>query len=322
MVCPGSYAQQITISQPLTLEGVTDGTGNAAVITVPGGGLTLNAFTNPFGNVTAQVLVENTVGVTINGITIDGSGSTCVPGAGRTVGLLYFNVGMANDGYLGGKIQNVVVRNIGGCGGEGVVADTSYLTISHNEFHGLSRTPITAYGGQNMITGNSVQNCLNGFVITNGTTLTVASSNTISNLNSFDGYTTTGMWVNGGSAIVKQNTLSTSTSPYSNVGVYLPGTAAGTSITGNTVNGVTYGVQLSGAAGTTVQGNFFSGDYLGVYDEFSNGENTITKNTVNEGTYGIFAFSPADDVLTPNSFYNTITTIDPSEPTDTLNVAN
>src|SRR5713226_8398350 len=38
-VCPGTYPEQVAITQPLTLKGVTDGTGNAAVITVPGGGL-------------------------------------------------------------------------------------------------------------------------------------------------------------------------------------------------------------------------------------------------------------------------------------------
>jgi len=320
LVCPGTYPEQVVIAQPLTLKGITDGISNASVIAVPAGGLTLNAFTNIFGNITAQVLVENTVGVTISGITIDGTGSTCVPGAARTVGLEYFNIGSSNDGYLGGKIQNVVVRNIGGCGGEGIISDTSYLTISNNELHNLSRTPIYAYGGKNMITGNNVQNCLNGFVIANANTLTIASGNTISDLASYDFFTTTGMWVNGGSATVKQNVLASSSSPYTNAGVYLPGTVSGTSITANKVNGVTYGVQMSGAAGTTVQGNSFNGDYLGVFDEFSNGGNIVTKNTANEGSFGIFTFSPANDVLTPNSFFNSLTTIDPSEPTGSLNV--
>ena len=39
LVCPGTYPEQVTIKAPLTLRGVTDGTGNATVITAPQVGL-------------------------------------------------------------------------------------------------------------------------------------------------------------------------------------------------------------------------------------------------------------------------------------------
>src|SRR5258708_31341805 len=41
-VCPGTYPEQVVITEPLTLTGVTDGTGDAAVITLPSGGLVAN----------------------------------------------------------------------------------------------------------------------------------------------------------------------------------------------------------------------------------------------------------------------------------------
>ena len=68
MVCPGSYPEQVTVTQPLTLEGITDGTGSAAVITVPGGGFVQNGTSNSFGPVAVQLLVQNTVGVTIKAL--------------------------------------------------------------------------------------------------------------------------------------------------------------------------------------------------------------------------------------------------------------
>lgn len=43
LVCPGTYAEQVMITQPLTLKGVTDGVSGAAIIAVPAGGLVLNA---------------------------------------------------------------------------------------------------------------------------------------------------------------------------------------------------------------------------------------------------------------------------------------
>src|SRR6516164_5191828 len=39
LVCPGTYPEQVVISQPMTLKGVVQGTSGAAVITVPAGGL-------------------------------------------------------------------------------------------------------------------------------------------------------------------------------------------------------------------------------------------------------------------------------------------
>ena len=38
-VCPGTYAEQVTITVPLTLQGVAAGTANQVVVTVPTAGL-------------------------------------------------------------------------------------------------------------------------------------------------------------------------------------------------------------------------------------------------------------------------------------------
>jgi hypothetical protein len=154
-VCPGAYPEQVVISEPLTLIGVTDGTGNAAVITVPGGGLVQNATSSIEGPVAVQLLVTNTVEVTVQNLTIDGTGGGCPAGANRVFGMEFYFVGQPVDGFAGGKIANNVVRNeLNACGlhTDGIEVDNSFVTITGNEVHDIEITPIGTYLGQASIT--------------------------------------------------------------------------------------------------------------------------------------------------------------------------
>jgi len=313
MVCPGTYPGQVVITEPLTLQGVTDGTGDAAVISVPGGGLLVNATTPLFGPVTAQLLVENTPEVTVSNIIVDGTGSTCVAGANRAIGLLFLNVGTSVDGTSAGKIEDVVVRNQhNGCG-EGILSDTSFITITSNEVHDIDLTPIQCNAGQNNIVSNNVQNGGNGIVVNNATTKTTVSNNTVSNVTSTLGYEGIGLWVNGGEATFSKNTVSLGNLGQGAIGAYLNFSGAGTTITGNTINDLYYGVYLSESTGASVQSNAISNTSAdGIVDTFSFGGNILTKNTVNEAAFGIFTDSTVGgDTLTPNNFYNVVVTIDP-----------
>ena len=192
LVCPGIYPEQVVITQPLSLTGVTDGTGNAAVITVPPGGLVANGIHSSLGPVAVQLLVENTVLVTVGNLTIDGSGAGCVPGASRVFGIEYYFVGTPVDGTSAGKIQNVVVRNeLDTCTlTDGVEVDNSYMTITNNEVHDIDITPIGSTGGQVNISNNNIQNALNGIVVSASTAANIVSSNTVSNLGPSVGFTT------------------------------------------------------------------------------------------------------------------------------------
>jgi hypothetical protein len=86
-VCPGTYPEQITISQAVNLQGVIDGNSGRAVITVPppppggGSGLQVNVtsqftrvFLGGFFPFAAQVLVQSPAPVFISDITVDGAG--------------------------------------------------------------------------------------------------------------------------------------------------------------------------------------------------------------------------------------------------------
>jgi len=110
LVCPGTYPEQVTITQGLTLEGVQGGTGGNPVITVPSGGLALNDMSQA-----TQLSAERPEGglsgpINISNLIVDGSGSGFDCSTGTLVGVSY----QSADGTL----NNVEVRNQepGGCG--------------------------------------------------------------------------------------------------------------------------------------------------------------------------------------------------------------
>jgi parallel beta-helix repeat protein len=311
-VCPGNYPEQVVISQPLTLTGVTDGTGNAAVITVPGGGLLLqNGTSTSFGAVAAQLMIENTVGVTINNLTVDGTGASC-PGTfvfpNRITGIGVLNVGSANDGTAAAKIQNVVIRHEQACFGDGILADTSYATITGNEIRDINQTAIDAYSAKYAITNNSIQHANTyGIVILNNDSGSVLSGNNVSD--GWNGILTEGL----NPATITKNTVLNNFY----VGVWIF-SAYNQTVTYNVVSNSSWPLVVEFGFNDTVQNNKITyASFLdGILDEVSFGGNNITKNTVNEAPFGIFADigSKSVDTLVPNTFYNTVITIDPGPP--------
>jgi len=74
LVCPGTYSEQVIITQALTLVGITDSNQDLAVITVPSTGLVANS-TSIFGEtIAAQLLVQGAGPVNISDIAVDGTG--------------------------------------------------------------------------------------------------------------------------------------------------------------------------------------------------------------------------------------------------------
>jgi hypothetical protein len=75
-VCPGTYPEQITITKPLTLQGVASGNNDAVIIAAPPGGQ-LTATIPLADSSTAQILVSNPGGpVDLSGFVVDGTGIT------------------------------------------------------------------------------------------------------------------------------------------------------------------------------------------------------------------------------------------------------
>lgn len=307
LVCPGTYPEQVVITQPLTIQGVTDGVGNAAVITVPSGGLTVNAPTNYsfYVAVAAQIAVES-VGVTISDIVVDGTGAGCVAGTNAVFGIDYYNVGTVSDGTAAGKVQNVTVRNVRtSCfQGRGIFSDNSYITIANNELHDFDVLGIFTYGGtRNSVTNNSLQRpgfygiYAENWAYSPNATL---AGNTISN-SSFAGI------LAFDEANISKNTI---TNNY--VGLYLYFLFS-SAITQNVVNNDTFGLEIYDSCCNTIQLNVFDdASQDGIRDEFSFGSNNVTKNTVNEAAFGIYTDSTAGgDTYAPNNLYNVVVTVDP-----------
>jgi hypothetical protein len=76
-VCPGTYYEQIEITQPVTLQGINSGSSGQAVLAVPSGDLTVQT-TDADGNIRFPQLWVNNAGGTVNvaDLTVDGTGST------------------------------------------------------------------------------------------------------------------------------------------------------------------------------------------------------------------------------------------------------
>lgn len=138
-ICPNTYSQQLTITQPLTLQGIAYG-ANQAVILQPPPIMELSG-TTPLTNfpVYAQILVQDSGPVNISGLTIDGGNSGCPQGA--VAGVVFLSASTPSSG----KFFNSVVRNTAqGCGqGAAIYAENgsgsaSNITIQGNSIHNIN----------------------------------------------------------------------------------------------------------------------------------------------------------------------------------------
>ncbi|MFZ3266628.1 MAG: right-handed parallel beta-helix repeat-containing protein [Terriglobales bacterium] len=152
-VCPGSYYEQVTITQSkLTLAGIQIGTEDFAAIYPPAAGLAINGA-DIFGNqVATQIFVKNASGVTIKNLTVDGTGNNVAPCVPYTMEGIYFQ-------NASGTITNNVVRNQyqtnfahnGPCqNGLAInvesLTNTSNVTVAHNSVRAYQKNGITATG--------------------------------------------------------------------------------------------------------------------------------------------------------------------------------
>jgi hypothetical protein len=177
-VCPGTYNEQVTISKPLTLRGISYGNSSQAIIAMAPSGLTTTSSL-AFGTVAAQV--EVTAGpVNITGITVDGtSPSANCPSPGVAyVGVFYSSGSSGTVNQVETQYQSC---NLGGVGilAENGAGPSKSVTIENSYIHDSSYGGIWAYSNQNppsltaSINGNSVASVapptINGtFVYNNG----------------------------------------------------------------------------------------------------------------------------------------------------------
>lgn len=338
LVCPGTYTEQVTITQPLNLKGVEAGNMDAAVITSPAGGVVINATNFTHGlPAAAQVLVENTTGVNISNLTVDGSGNqlpACSPVLTAYLIGIYFQ-------NASGTVNSVATRNqiVSGCYGVAIYDETddsvtAKLDIFNASVHSYGTGGIVTNqpGTTARIVGNSLVGpgptaplFQYGIQVGFGATSRVEGNTVVDNVAPLGtGYLDMGIFILFSSgAIVANNTVGNS-----NYGI---ATQSGsgepadyTTIVGNTVlathndgytSDVGDAIDVCSNNNFIARNNLFASDESGIHLDgtcTSTGNNNVVEhNTINEACAGILedTGTTGNTVKRDNLFFNDVNTI-------------
>ncbi|HXP71414.1 MAG TPA: hypothetical protein VOA88_19215 [Candidatus Dormibacteraeota bacterium] len=284
MVCSGTYPEQVTISQPLTLEGIADGDSGQVVITVPAGGLSINAADLNGAAVAAQVLV--TAGpVNITNITIDGA-LNGLDGSAEMAGVLYAS-------GSSGVIKQVTTRN---------QFDSSH---SQSEGLGVGIWALNANAASESVTiqGCSVRDFDNVGIFIDGNITATVKANSVNGTSG-----TSAVFFVFGIAVLSGGTITNNTiigpdadlfQPGQGITVQVPsvivsdnvlvnwGTAIldfnGATYTNNTILNTTDAIEL--APGATANSNTITETLVGI--DFGCQAETVSHNTINDAEFGI-----------------------------------
>jgi hypothetical protein len=294
-VCPGTYPGQVTISQPLTLQGVASGGQDEAVVTVPGGSVLSANATSIFGEpVAAQVLVQTPGPVNIVNLSVDGTGSD-MGCAGNTwvAGIFYTSgsSGVVSRARASGQMNSacgagIWVENDGTSNQFVDIGDSSVHDVSNSgifvEENGTAPTltarvhgntvnvpngliGIAFAPGMGTANGNDVSNAVFGMVDL-GAQTSLASNNVR--------LSSAGILLEGGGQVVSNRV--------SDVGVGVlffldGGNLQGNRITASSQAAVEFGCHLGSARGNVISDTPLGLDQeTAVFDNSNNFDNTVT----------------------------------------------
>lgn len=305
-VCPGTYAEQVTIATPLTLKGVTDTTDNAgaAVVTVP------STFT---GGQFTQIDIQAT-GVTLIDIAVDGTNTLSNCDFGPTLTGILFDAGSS------GTLKEVALRNHNISNGSGgycnsgtpVLSNTASSvtiidsTVRNFDSIGINLTTSTSITVKTTTVApvyvpspltSVIPNCVSASAPT-----VQVSSNTVSNCGTGVHVATTVSGTVSGNTIVGYGTFATG------FGFFCFLNCNGITVSGNQIFNTALGVSMKtvGGAGAIVfQNNSIDGTAIGVY-LFGQPNNTVSNNTITDSGVGVFGVT--GNTVTGNT-YKTVTTL-------------
>lgn len=291
-VCPGTYAEQVTITKQLTLVGVAAGMANQAMIAVPAAGL-LQSTTSMFGeSVAAQVFVNSAGPVNITNIAVDGTGGD--------MNCLLWLAGIFYGSGSSGTVTRVRVSGqVDGTCGVGIWAENSAATsetvkIQQSSVYNVDSAGIFAGSG----TAPSLSVSINNNAVNAGAAVADIDTDSVNGLVTGNDLanSTFGVYDLAGSSI-GANTIMGVT----NSGVFL---GNGGTASGNRIWGASLGV-LVGASGASVTGNrIMSSTTAGV--ELGCFAATVRGNLINDAPTGI---DSAAGSLGSNTFANTATAV-------------
>ena len=293
-VCPGTYPEQVVITQPVTLEGITSGGSGEIIVTVPSGGLTFST-TGAGGDFAAQLWVNNVTGtVNVSDITFDATGSLIQ--LVSVAGIYYEN--------SSGTVKHVTTRNQADGFGDGVGitveggASNPTVTIENSQFYnfdgsgiwletdGAISSQLNATVKLNSVTGGNGSSSLTGFAIA----VDVGSTATV-----------TDNWVTGafdGIFSLGDGTISSNVLVGNYNGIY---SESGATVSSNKiVSSKVSGIVLHSSTGA-IRSNTIMGGDAGIDFECTSNA-SVGSNTINNVGVAL-SFIP-DSTATTNSYYN------------------
>jgi parallel beta-helix repeat protein len=339
-VCPGTYAEQLVITRPVTIKGMSEGTANAAVLVTPASGFVVNASSLISGApIIAQILASEATGVNLSGIIVDGTNSGLPDGCSdNLIGILYQNAS--------GAIAHVVTRDqkLGsapsGCQlGEGIYVEssgsaTATVVVSYSTVHDYQKggiignepgTKLTVEYSSIIGQGPAGLAADDGIQIGYGATGKITSNYIADNIlasatQSASSWAASGILVYGGHEVnITGNTVMNS-----NLGIAVvsdPGDgyeADGAKVSSNRI----MATHMFDAIDLCSSNNTVSGNWANSADEsginldascslgtyVSGTGNTLKSNEIADACAGVLQ-GGTGNTLTSNTFYNTASTI-------------
>jgi hypothetical protein len=317
-VCPGTYAEQVKVTKPLTIQGIEVANQHLSLI-MPTAVVANSTSTATGFPIAAIVLVEGTDRVTLTHLAVDGANNALGDCATNLVGIYYRNAS--------GTINDVAVRNIelapalfgcqvgfgilvqSGGGGRsrveildssihdyqknGIVASEAgtEVFVSRNAVSGVGATPLIAqngiqisFGAKGIVENNSVINHIYSqcTAVNNcsfvSTNILIFQSDGVRVFGNTTGNAQVNIFYSGDRGEVHFNTIQQSP------------VFDGVALIGNNNRAFGNSVKNSGSEGFYVQGN----------------RNDVIANIINEAPMGIFEDTPSsNNHFSPNDFDNT-----------------
>lgn len=334
-ICPGTYAEQVVISNKnLTLKGFAYNGADAAIITPPPAGLVANATSTYGGQIEAMVLVQNAT-VTFEDLSLDGTGNNTSCGQ-DPIGIFYQN---ANGTITRNNVLHVQVIGGFGCqGGLGIYVESgattiqpnpspaanSDVTITYNNVQDYDKNGITANGdGSNVTVAIKYNTVIGAGAVSdnaqNGIQLYGANGSVTYNTIDGDWYTV-GSYAAAGILIIQSlaPTITYNTISNTNVGIYLdsinPGDTDNATVSSNTITAthIYDGIVLCADRSTASENKINVADESGINVAAGCGDatpsDTVTTNTINGACAGVLIEPPASAAPT-GTYYNVITQV-------------
>ncbi len=303
LVCPATYFEQVTISRPLTLRGLSSNNQDRPVIAAPPNGLAINVTSITGANVAAQVLVQSVAppgNVILTGITVDGS-SAEVQGCSVSA----FLAGIFYASGTAGTINEMTTRNqqLPSCGYgiwiENGAGPNQSITVENNSVHDVTWEGIFAFSNQtpstlsatikgNFINGqvynqtkdievNGVSGALTGNVVTGGLQGITNDGGPVT----ISGNAVADISI--GAAIAFGDGSTVTSNKMSNVHTAFllggSGVSPGPTVSGNTTKNTTYVIEYNCVPNVTVKSNTFN-DSQFAYDHIPTANSGLGVNSL------------------------------------------